>query len=413
MIPNVLVDLEFSKIITEASAQTQTGAEIITKYQTYLLANPESCGIVNQFVQEASQCQYDNGVYECLSRVSDYIQSVKTSWALASACESIMKNDSSHNLLQRNAAHQVEKLLEQEEENVVKYIRAGALKNVMFCESFRNIVKQVFSEQPIIEHQAEYTKFVPFSLIESVGDGYCFTIAGSVYKMDDAKNVSEAQWSEVSNTFRTVSSLLNASITEVEADKFTVNYLGAKYVLETANTIIRTTEADSREYTVEQFRDFARMQVMASNPRKRNDVAQVMEAIALMSENLDQIVSIDMASIYTTAHDKFLVIESGNDLYATLLSSNRHAKWTIQEDAIQTLSFIKSKTNTELGSEYQTLVESTLERQDVAQKEDIERQLQENEERSIKERIEALTEKFKNDPTKLAVLAKLAADLQE
>ena len=135
----VLIELGFNDIIAEAHAQTQTGAEVITKYQSYLMTNPESCGVVNQFVREAAQHRYDNGVNEALAIISDYIQSNKTSWALASACESVKNNGSKFNMLNRNAASQVEKLLEQDEENVVKYIRAGALKNVMFCESFRNI----------------------------------------------------------------------------------------------------------------------------------------------------------------------------------------------------------------------------------------------------------------------------------
>ena len=51
----VLIELGFNDIIAEAHAQTQTGAEVITKYQSYLMTNPESCGVVNQFVREAAQ----------------------------------------------------------------------------------------------------------------------------------------------------------------------------------------------------------------------------------------------------------------------------------------------------------------------------------------------------------------------
>jgi uncharacterized protein (DUF302 family) len=48
-----------------------------------------------------------------------------------------------------------------------------------------------------------------------------------------------------------------------------------------------------------------------------------------------------------------------------------------------------------------------------SQKEDIEMKLKEEKTQSYKERIENLTEKFKNDPVKLAVLSKLAQELQE
>lgn len=406
----VLVELGFGNVLTESYAQTQSGAELISKYQSYLMANPESCGIVNQFVREAANCRYDNGVNEVLGKVADFIQSNKTSWALASACESIKANGSNLNMLNRNAASQVEKLLEQDEENIVKYIRSGALKNVMFCESFRNIAKQVFAGQQIVEHKADYTKIVPVSMVESVSDGHCFVVAGTLYKIDDAKNITEAQWSEVSNTFKVIESLLESQISSIEEQSITTKYNNIDYVVSEAGMIVKKQGEETREFTTEQFREHARLMVMATNPRHRNQASQVYEAIALVSENYDSIVSIDFTAIYSTPNDRFVVIESGSNLFATLVASTRHPKWTVNEDAIKTLSFIKSKTNVELGSEYKSVVESAIEKADQEHREEMERQIKENEDLSIRERIANLTEKFKNDPTKLALIASLAAD---
>lgn len=405
----VLVDLSFNHIISEATAQTQTGAEVITKYQTYLMANPESCGVVNQFVREAAQHVYDNGINEALAQVTDYIQSNKTSWALASACESILANELSRNMLNRNAARQVEKLLEQEEENVIKYIRSGALKNVMFCESFRSIAKQVFAGESIIEHKADYKKITPVSLVETVTDGHCFVVAGKLYKTDDQQNVVEANWNEVSNTFKMVESLLESNICKIDETSITVDYNGSTFTIN-EDGISKKQGAEEHQFTTEQFRDHARLMVMASNPRHRNTVAQVLEAISLAAEHYDNIVSLNHVGIYETANDRFMVIESGNTLFATLLASNRHPVWTINEDAIKALSFIKGKTNVELGEEYKAVVESAMEHASEEQKAEVARQLKENEEKSIKERIEALTEAFKHDPVKLQLLASLAAD---
>ena len=50
---------------------------------------------------------------------------------------------------------------------------------------------------------------------------------------------------------------------------------------------------------------------------------------------------------------------------------------------------------------------------DKAEKERIAEELKATEQQSYKERIENLTEKFKNDPVKLAVLSKLAQELSE
>lgn len=406
----VLVDLGFNHIVMEATAQTQTGAEVINRFQTYLMTNAESCGIVNQFVREAAQHVYDNGVSEALSQVTDYIQANKTSWALASACESILANDLSRNMLNRNAAKQVEKLLEQEEENVVKYIRSGALKNVMFCESFRSIAKQVFAGEQIIEHKANYKKITPVSLVESVADGHCFVVAGKLYKTDDSQNVVEANWNEVSNTFKVVESLLESKICSIDESSITTKYNGAEFIISEAGMVTKKQGAEERQFTAEQFRDHARLMVMACNPRHRNTLAQILEAIALTSENYDNIASLNHVGIYETANDRFLVIESSSTLFATLLASNRHPAWTINEDAISALSFIKGKTNVELGEEYKSVVDAAMEHASEEQKAEVARQLKENEEKSIKDRIAALTESFKDDPAKLAVLASLAAD---
>lgn len=402
----VLVGLEFTNILSEAYAQTQTGQELLTKYQTYLMANQESCGVVNQFIREASSCQYDNGIVDVLGKVSDYVTENKVSWALASACESINNSQRNYNMLNRNASRQVEKLLEQEETEVVKYIRAGALKNVMFCEAFRNIAKSVFNEQPIIEHKAEYTKITPVSLVENVNDGYCFVVENTLYKVDNAQNIVESNWNEVSNTFKTVSQLLASNITSIDENNINIALNNKTYTVSEEGLV----KVGEKEMTVEQFRDNSRMQVMATHPNQKNNVAAILEAVALVSENYDNIVSLNNVAIYTTRNDKFIVIESNENLYATLLQSNRHPKWTINENAVNVLSFIKTKTNTELGEEYNKAVTEAVQKADEQHREDLEKQLNENAVLSIKERIALLTEKFKNDPAKLAILSKLATE---
>jgi alkaline phosphatase len=121
----------------------------------------------------------------------------------------------------------------------------------------------------------------------------------------------------------------------------------------------------------------------------------------------------DNAAVYVTKNDKFIVIESDNSLYASLLASNRTSKWTINENAIDAISFIKSKTNVSLADNYQRVIEASMEKADAEEKTRIEEELKAQEHQSYKDRIESLTEKFKNDPVKLAVLSKLAQELSE
>lgn len=411
MTNKVLVDLEFSSVIANSYAQTQTGAEMLNKYKAHVMANESSCALVNNFIHEASQCRYDNGVNEALNIVSDYINQNKTSWALATACEAINNNNSSYNYINKNAAKQVEKLLEMEENDIVKYIKAGALKNVMFCESFRNIAKQVFKETPLVESTAEYTKTTPVSIIENVGDGICFEICGQLYKLNDDKTIQEALWTEVSNTFKTVSQLMESNLVTVDNHTITVNVAGNTYEITESDKVLRKGKDGERNMNVDQLREHNRLVLMTANPRKRNELAGVLEAIALTCENYDSIVNMDNAAIYCTKNDRFLVIESNGTMYATLLASNRQAKWTVNENTIDALSFIKNKTNATISENYQSSIEKAMENVDEQEKVRISTEFNIQEQQSYKERIEMLTEKFKNDPVKLALLSKLAQDI--
>lgn len=403
----ILADMDFQSIIGESMAQTQTGAELLNKYNSYLLVNEANCALINSFVKEAASHIYDNGVHEALTQVSDYISANKASWALATACENINANNSSYNYINRNAAKQVEKLLEMQEEDVVRYVKNGALKNVMFCEAFRNIAKQIFKETPIVEAMADYTVIHPVSFIESVGDGTCFTIEGKLFKFDDDKNITECTWDEVSNTFRVITAILESKDSQIDGNSISVKAGNGTYVISEANKVVR----EGKEMTVAGLREHNRLVLMTANPRFRNQLAAVLEGIALIAENYDNITNMDNACIYTTANDKFLVIEGANTLYATLLASNRHPAWTINENAIDTLTFIKTKTNVSLSEQYNNLVKNHLEQVSEKEQENIMKELHEQQIQSYKERIEMLTEKFKNDPVKLAVLSKCAQDL--
>jgi hypothetical protein len=388
---------------------------MLNKYKSFLMANNATCGLVNQFVKEAAGLRFDNGVNAILEQVSDYISSNKTSWALASACENINGNNSTYNYLNRNAAKQVENLLEADEDTVVKYIKAGALKNVMYCEAFRNIAKQVYADTPVIESTAEYTVAHPISLIENAGDGFFFEVARTVYKIDESKKIQESSWNEVSNTFKTVSSLLESNMVSFDQGTLTAKIGKGEYTISEAEdkVVCKRVGHNGVENTFEtaaELREHNNLVVMGAVNR---NVASALEALALAFENYKNIVNLDNVAIYSTNRDRFVVIESGTDLYATLLQSNHNVKWTVNEGAVSTLSFIKSKTNVELGDIYNEAVKANMANVDEEERKRLEEEAKVNEKNGYKERIAALTEKFKNDPAKLAILSELAARLSE
>lgn len=441
----ILADIDFQSIIGESMAQTQTGAEIINKYKSYLMVNEASCALINSFVKEAAQHTYDNGVAEALSSVADYINANKASWALATACEAINADTRSHNYINRNAAKQVEKLLEMEENDVVRYVKNGALKNVMFCEAFRNIAKQIFKETPIVEAEADYTIVHPISFVENSGDGLCFAVEGKIYKIDDDKNIVESNANEVSNTFRVITSVLESNNTTIDGYSINVvagnsvytiseagkcekcklekpgKFEGDKLPVKDKDVTPDPDKTDDKEknkkkavkesFDVAKLRENNRLVLMTANPRYRNQMAYLLEGIALIAENYDSIANMDNVSIYTTKNDKFVVIEGANTLYASLIASNRHPAWTVNENAVDTLSFVKAKTNTNISERYAELVKNHIEQVSEAEQENIKQEIHEQKVQSYKERIAALTEKFKHDPAKLAVLSNIASEL--
>ena len=408
----ILVDLDFNTIIGESLAQTATGEGLLNKYKSILMANETTCSLVNNFIKEAAQHSYDNGVRYVLEQVVDYINDNKVSWQLASACESINSNNTSYNYLNRNAAKQAEKLLEMKEEDVVKYIKAGALKNVMFCEAFRSIAKSVFKNQPMIESNSEYTTIHPISIVESSADDLFFEVSGTIYKIDENKNISIANRNEVSNNFINISNLLESDIVSCVEDTLFVKVGKFEYQISEANKVTKISSNEEKEMTLEQLREDNRLMVLAANPRFKTQMANTLESIAQLVEAYDNVASMDNVQIISTPHDKFIVIESGTNLYASLLASNRSPKWTVNENVMTSLDFIKSKTRVDLSECYREQVKQTISQVSESQKEEMERELKDKEFESVRDRIANLTEKYKNDPAKLAVLSKLAEDLQ-
>lgn len=410
MVYSTLANMDFATILFEAQANTQTGEQLLNKYKSFLLANEVSCGLVNGFVQEAKSCLYDGGVKYVLEQVSEVINDNKISWQLASACESINKNNKSYNYLNRNAAQQVEKLLEMDESNVIKYIKAGALKNVMFCESFRQIAKQCYGSNCIVEAYEEYVSEHPVSLIESVGSVNFFEVKGKLFKIDGSE-VSEAAWNEVSHEFQMITNLLESNLAKFENDTLFVNFRDAEYQITEANKVVRLTSNDERELTNEQLREMNNLIVSTIAPRNVHHVASVLEAIALVCENFDNLAILDNTRVISTRNDKFIIIESEGNIYAESIQSTKPGKWAINESVLDAVEYIKKQTKVNISEMFSEEIEKAYQERCVEEQEEIKENLKSDAIQERREKIAMLTEKFKNDPVRLAVLSQLAEDL--
>lgn len=409
----ILTELEFASIISEAQAQTATGSSLLNRYKSHCMSNESTCALVNNFIKEASKLTYDNGVVAVLEAVADFVNSNKTRWQIASACENIQAQQTSYNMLNMNAAKQAEKLVDLNEEEAVKYIKAGAFKNIMFCEAFRSIAKSVFKNQPMMEANAEYTTVHPISIVEKNGEDLYFEVLGSVYKVNEENQVSAANWNEVSNAFKNVTSILESNLVKCcdETLLFTVNK--SEYRINEANKVTKVFNNIEKEMTVEQLREDSRLMINATNPRFQNEMARVLECVAQVCENYDRIVSLDNTSIIESKNDKFILVECGGNVFATLLKSTHNPQWTINEGAMKAVDFIKSKTRIDLTENLNKAIKENIAKTSEEEQQLMEQELENKEIQDVKDRISALTEKYKDDPAKLAVLASLSESLMK
>lgn len=409
----ILTELEFASIISEAQAQTATGSSLLNRYKSHCMSNESTCALVNNFIKEASKLTYDNGVVAVLEEVADFVRANKTRWQIASACESIQSQQTSYNMLNMNAAKQAEKLIDLNEDEAIKYIKAGAFKNIMFCEAFRSIAKSVFKNQPMMEANAEYTTIHPISIVEKNGEDLYFEVAGGLYKLNEEKEVSAANWNEVSNTFKNVTSILESNLVK-RCDETLLFTVGKhEYRINEANKVTRVSGETEKEMTVEQLREDNRLMINATNPRFKNEMARVLECVAQVCENYDRIVSLDNTSIIESKNDKFILVECGGNVFATLLKSTHNPQWTINEGAMKAVDFIKSKTRIDLTEKLNEAIKTNISNVSEEEKRVMEQELEDKEIQDVKDRIAALTEKYKDDPAKLAVLATLSESLMK
>lgn len=410
---NVLANMDFLGVLSEANYQTETGKNLINKYQGIAMADTVNCTLVNNFLAEAKNNLYDSGVHAIYERLLTDINKNKYSWMFASACENIEANDSQYNFINKRAAKKVRELLEMKEDEIVSYVKAGALKDCMYCEAFRNIKNSIYKDMPIVESKNNYTKVHPVSIIEKNGDYNFFVAAGKLYKANK-NEVSEAQMNEVSNDFVNIANFLsnctiaNETLTYTDS-RFTINIneQGKVEKIQNINGIEKKTV-----YTTEQFREHNSVLVNGILPNNRKQYAVILENVAKLSENFDNIALLDNVCIYTTQHDQFIVIEGNAKTYAALIRSNHASEWIVNENIYEVVNFIKSKAYVDLTEEYENHIENTISEVRESEGKQIKESLKQSKIDNMVSRIEQLTEKFKDKPAQLAVLSEIAQRLQ-
>lgn len=410
----VLVGLDFSGKLFEAKAQTALGNELINKYRTYAVANPVMCGTVNNFLREARQLSYDSGIQMLVEAIAETLNANRYGWALASVCESIENGGNGHsNYLQMRALEQVRPMLEMKEDEIVSYIKSGALKDVMFVESLRNIAKAIYREQPVVEYSDQYTAVHPVAMYEQKETGYYFHAAGRIFRTN-TEGIFEADRKDVSADFLMVANMIESGMAKFNEGALVMEVAGRQYKVEEKDEKVNFTmkvDETVTELTVDQFRENNNYIVNAAPANQKAQRSMMLEGFAKVVENFGSIAILNNVSIISNANDRFIVIENNGNAYAKLLQTNHTAPWEVKGDIAQVVEAVKKYTHIDITKLYEQAISGAIE--DTKQKEA--QQVKENLEKEAieqrKQKIAELTEKYKNDPIRLQMLSQVAADL--
>ncbi len=411
-----LAGLDFGKILFEASVQTQTGKELVEKYQARVMTSAVTCSMINSFLREAKSCLYDGGVSYVYENVANIVNDNRYSWALASTCEAIEGNDNRRNFLARKAVEQVKPLLEMEEEDIVSYIKSGALKNVMHVEAFRNIAKSVYKDQPIIENNINFTNVHPISMVEERNDYKYFEVLGNIYKVNtDEGIIKEAEASEVTKEFIYISQLLESNYTKFDVEKETVivEVRNLKFEVSEQGKAVRELNGQRVEFTAEQLREQNNIYLSTVPYSVRNGVAQVLECTVKLVENFNNVSVMDNVNIINTSSDKFLLIEENGNALAKSIYSSRTTGWAVNDNIAKTIETIKKNTRVDLTESFKEKIDRAVDRVSIEEGKQIQENLEKSEIDERRKKIEELTERYKNDPVRLQMLSQIACELNE
>ena len=417
---NLLKNLDFATKINSTEAITEAGKEILKGYRAYMYTNAPTCGIVNNFVLEASKCSFDSGLNNILESVKSYINENNISWKLASACESILNNNNQYNYINKLGVEQVQKLLEMNENDIISYIKAGVLKNIQYIPEFRQICKEVY-KQTITETKSQsYTVVNPISYVFINEDKETFfNILGKTYKISDNK-VSESICDD--KKFIRINQLLEGftrdnndifiEMNGIHGDKirFTINEnninLSCKGLIKSINESFDN---------ISTFQEYCNTISKIMPMNEKLSFMNLSSIVGEIFENMENIGLLENVKILNTNNGTCCaIIEGKENVNLTVFRNYKYGTGTYNYNYIvEALNEVIKLTGIDLKSMFEDRINEDCKKLNP-EEEKIREQLEANKQASFelrKKKIAMLAEQYKNDPIKITLLSKVAKDL--
>lgn len=409
----LIKDLNFADKLNSCEAVTESGKECLKNYRGYCYNNAATCGLVNNFIKEAQKYSYDSGVTSILESVVEFVNSNKISWKLASVCEAINNNTSSYNVLNRAGVEKVEKLLEMDETNVISYIKAGALRGVQYIPEFRAVCKEVYGNK-VNENKntLAYSVSTPVSyIIIDENKNQIVNVNGKVFRISENKveetTCEDADFNKI-NAHLANMKLVGESLIYTYRPAYLANE--NKFTVTESNIEFTNGKVNESFTSADRFKEycdtFTRTMI---NPNESRQFMMIAGAIAEVFEAMDRIGTIDNAKLFNCANGATVaVIESAGDINVTLYNSygnvNETNNYSVIKEAINSM---KSNYGLNLENLYVKRIAEDATKSNTPVVDDFDNiNIRLN-------KINELTEQFKDDPEKLLILNELTKKLKE
>lgn len=409
----LIKDLNFADKLNSCEAVTESGKECLKNYRGYCYNNAATCGLVNNFIKEAQKYSYDSGVTSILESVVEFVNSNKISWKLASVCEAINNNTSSYNVLNRAGVEKVEKLLEMDETNVISYIKAGALRGVQYIPEFRAVCKEVYGNK-VNENKntLAYSVSTPVSyIIIDENKNQIVNVNGKVFRISENKveetTCEDADFNKI-NAHLANMKLVGESLIYTYRPAYLANE--NKFTVTESNIEFTNGKVNESFTSADRFKEycdtFTRTMI---NPNESRQFMMIAGAIAEVFEAMDRIGTIDNAKLFNCANGATVaVIESAGDINVTLYNSYGNVNETNNYSVIkEALNSMKSNYGLNLENLYVKRIAEDATKSNTPIVDDFDNiNIRLN-------KINELTEQFKDDPEKLLILNELTKKLKE
>lgn len=404
----LIKDLDFAAKLNAAEPMTESAQDVVKRYRGYLYTNPCSCALVNNFIREARQYGYDKGMAKILESVASFVAENKISWKLASACESISNDNSTYSYIAKIGIGKVEQLLEMNENDVVAYIKAGALKNVKYIPEFREICKDVYrSTINESETTVKYEMSTPFSYRHVTESGEnVISILGKAYSISESK-VAAVDCNDEKFV------RINAHLSQFTQANESIEYKFGEYKFSINEGKLTLTKGDKQLEVFESSTDFLKYcdQLSRVMPFNQRQFMVISGAVAEVLEAYDDILSIDCARVYKNTNGTVsAIIEAKDNVIAIANGEVVDAPFMVEA-----LDAVKKNCGVDLKVVYESRINEDVKKGNPEEYAAIQEELQRSKDAQAEiryQKIERLAEAYKDDPATIAVLNRLSKELR-